>query len=1071
MVHVDQNINAHVGRAAARGRALIISTLAVVAVSGNLQAGELVPPPGLQGYFADEANSAEFANLALHYLNELSARRRLTTVFPNEQSPFYGVQLNYVNVREGNLTFLMRDMVRGAAIPIAFGRIYDSRKQDESDFGRGWKLSVAESLQLGQNGLVYTDAGNSTYVLHTDGSRIWSEHPHLTGIGEGSLQANEALIRSGHLTKVFRRRGDSFRFVEIRDRSGHWLRFNYHADGSISRIFSSAGRYVDIVRDRSMKIVGARDDAGRSTRYTYDAMGALAESLDIGGGVTRYRYDDQGFLSDVIDSRGLESLAAQFHADGKVATVDSQHEKTAYEYGAASTTVRNALQQAAVMTYHASGLVESATDFAGGITTLELDQDLRVQRLSFNGATLALAQYRNGRLSTLNRVDAYDSSEQRFYYDSRGRLARVAEDDEVVARYGYDNFDRVVYALDSSSGYSGSYGSHGHSASGHARPEDAGAARRYRFDARGHLSGLSMNDVSLGFRVNRFGMVERVTWAENSAMDIAYVDTDRVQSLRFSNADASVGAEYEYDEGGFRVSGRYDVLKALGATDVALDYDSTGNLIRLEMPGREGTTRVMQHTIGSENQLLLVTPLGAEAFEQAIEYDQSGRAVRSTQGGQREAAFRYDELGRLTDVYLDREHVLTSRHGPMDIDPVHASDDYSAFTATGDPVASAVFGSLDEIVYTRPFGTPYGVVRFVPEMARFVILEHPVVPPDSVLLASLRRRNLASEDTLNPSPLLGFDKPSSSLFVPPEFFTSNCSGCIGGVSGFDVDRVGSGPIVTGQTINFEADGALEYCYYWYLDGYEISEIPYDFFHNVAFLGGGGSGPGTFWSPFAYAQFSGSYSTPGTKTVQDTLQCACGGIFLAQAQEVVCVDTGYTIPPGPTVPSFDLVSLIDDGQTFGQTAHGYNDSLVCQETCIDGETRYRLEGDMVLTLEIDIATQLPNVDMCSGTARTSANVLRTQTHEIVHAEAYIDRINGVRTDWLGTVYASASSCNTALQGARSILATAMSLEAVRQGQHLDHANEAKYSYYCPAPGSTVEYQCGVGGPNCASGNTY
>jgi len=77
----------------------------------------------------------------------------------------------------------------------------------------------------------------------------------------------------------------------------HWLRFNYDADGSIGRIFSSAGRYVDIVRDRSMKIIGARDDAGRSTRYTYDAMGALAESLDIGGGVTRYRYDDQGFLS------------------------------------------------------------------------------------------------------------------------------------------------------------------------------------------------------------------------------------------------------------------------------------------------------------------------------------------------------------------------------------------------------------------------------------------------------------------------------------------------------------------------------------------------------------------------------------------------------------------------------------------------------------------------------------------------------------------------------------------------------------------------------------------------------
>src|SRR5690606_22460760 len=139
--------------------------------------------------------------------------------------------------------------------------------------------------------------------------------------------------------------------------------------------------------------------------------------------------------------------------------------------------------------------------------------------------------------------------------------------------------------------------------------------------------------------------------------------------------------------------------------------------------------------------------------------------------------------------------------------------------ATAGPVASSVFGSLDEIIYTRPFGTPYGIVRFVPDMARFVVGEHPIVPPDSLVLASLRRRNLASESTLNPSPLLGFDKPSSSLFVPPEFFTANCSGCVRNAYGFDLDRVGSGAISVGQTITFEADATFSECYYWWLEGY------------------------------------------------------------------------------------------------------------------------------------------------------------------------------------------------------------------------------------------------------------
>lgn len=627
--------------------------------------------------------------------------------------------------------------------------------------------------------------------------------------------------------------------------------------------------------------------------------------------MTRYGYDANGFLSNVIDSRGLESIAAQFRDDGKAAAVDSQHDKTTYEYGPAGTTVRNASQQAAVMTYHASGLVESATDFAGGVTTLEFDQSLRVQRLSFNGAAVALAEYQDGRLSTLNRVDSYHSHEpQSFYYDSRGRLTRVEEDDGVVARYAYDDFDRVTYAFDPTTGYSGSYGSHGHSASGYSTSPDAGALRRYRFDARGNLSGVSMNDMSFRFRTNRFGMIEHVAWAENSAMDITYADTDRVRALRYDVDSVTFGSEFEYDEGGFRVSGRYDVLRSLGDTDVAFDYDSTGNLIRLEMPGPEGTRRVMRHTIGSENQLLLLTPVGNEVFEQAIEYDRNGRAVRSLQGD-REAAFAYDELGRLTDVYLDREHVLTASHGPMDLDPVHAADDYSASTPTGEPVASAVFGSLDEIVYTRAFGTPYGIVRFIPEMARFIIPEHPVVPPDSVLLASLRRRNLASEGTLNPSPLLGFDKPSSSLFVPPEFFTSNCAGCAGGTTGFDIDRVGSGDIATGQTITFQASATpyLSYCIYWYMSGYDIVQIPHSFVHNVSFLGGGGSGGGTYYTATPDTGFSGSYSTPGAKTVQDTLTCGCGGIFMAQAQTTVQV-IGPTPTGASVTTSAGVVGYID-----------------------------------------------------------------------------------------------------------------------------------------------------------------
>ncbi len=126
----DLKMCPHARTTAGTVKGCLFAALAAWTFSGDLRAGELVPPAGLEGYFADEVNSAEFENRTLGYLNELSARQRLTTVFPNEQSPFYGVQLNYVNVGEGNLTFLMRDLVRGARLPIVVGRVHDSRIRD-----------------------------------------------------------------------------------------------------------------------------------------------------------------------------------------------------------------------------------------------------------------------------------------------------------------------------------------------------------------------------------------------------------------------------------------------------------------------------------------------------------------------------------------------------------------------------------------------------------------------------------------------------------------------------------------------------------------------------------------------------------------------------------------------------------------------------------------------------------------------------------------------------------------------------------------------------------------------------
>ena len=61
----------------------------LAAGAGSLAPVPDAPPFGLRQLDTD-----------LNQANELSCRRRLTTLFPNEQSPFYGVQLNFVNVNK-----------------------------------------------------------------------------------------------------------------------------------------------------------------------------------------------------------------------------------------------------------------------------------------------------------------------------------------------------------------------------------------------------------------------------------------------------------------------------------------------------------------------------------------------------------------------------------------------------------------------------------------------------------------------------------------------------------------------------------------------------------------------------------------------------------------------------------------------------------------------------------------------------------------------------------------------------------------------------------------------------------
>lgn len=140
---------------------MMLSRLVALLVLGFLLCGAALAGAGVE---VKQPSSGERDELRsevaeyLHLLNEFSERRRADVLFPNDQTPTYGVPLSFVNVGRGNATFKRVDLAVVGRIPLIAARIYDSSLDQGADFGPGWRLSIAETIREAKDGLlVYTD--------------------------------------------------------------------------------------------------------------------------------------------------------------------------------------------------------------------------------------------------------------------------------------------------------------------------------------------------------------------------------------------------------------------------------------------------------------------------------------------------------------------------------------------------------------------------------------------------------------------------------------------------------------------------------------------------------------------------------------------------------------------------------------------------------------------------------------------------------------------------------------------------------------------------------------------------
>jgi RHS repeat-associated protein len=470
----------------------------------------------------------------------------------------------------------------------------------------------------------------------------------------------------------------------VQDRYGNRLTFTRDAAGTLTRIVTPSGRWIELTYDASYRITQARDVIGRTVSYTYDASGRLASVTDRAGGVTRYAYDASHRMSTLTDARGTVSLTNQYDAAGRVARQ----------------------MQADGGTYTFSYVVDPGT---GKISRTDVTDPRGVVRtLTFDSGGYPIAETRAygssiAQPTTLTR----DSTSHRILSrtDALGR----------VTTYGYDTSGNVTSvtwlagtpaAVTRSLAYEPTFNQV-------TRVTDAlNQTVSYAYSAAGALTTITNAAGAQQTRTyNSAGQLLSAT-TPNESYTFTYASGDQV-----ARTDGSGATSRRIVDGAGRVIARIDPT----GRRTRYEYDAMDRLVRY-IDGLGGVTTFAYDANGNTT-----TITNARGHTSRLVYDASNRRVRRGDAAAREETFAHDALGNLVElvdrkgqrstfVYdaLNRRTTATFADGST---IAYTYDAVGRLVQARDSVAGTITRLFDGFDRLTEETTPQGTVRYTYDAA------------------------------------------------------------------------------------------------------------------------------------------------------------------------------------------------------------------------------------------------------------------------------------------------------------------------------------------------------------------
>ena len=378
---------------------------------------------------------------------------------------------------------------------------------------------------------------------------------------------------------------------EIGNCCGRRSRYEYDADGNVSRVINANGDETLYFYDERGNVIQEINALGDSRFFTYDLMtGELTSETDWKGNMTQLYYDESGRLDSVLRPLGVREIF-QHDSWGQMVTYQSPNGGV-FQYQ-----------------YDSSGNLVSEIDPLGGTRTWMYD-DLgqSVQVIDADGNQFSTEFDLTGRIVE----QMHPNGSVTFEYDGNGNLIRVLDELGVPEYVGYDEFNRLEFSLDS-----------------------LGHVQLWEYDVRGNLL----------FTMDKNGYKERFEYDELNNLvalygdykDPEFFEYDNVGNLTAYTGSSDDRIEMEYDGLNRRVA----VLRD-SQVHMQWEYDANSNLIALN------TVDGVQMNYAYDAMDRQVSESLHQNVLREYEYDLEGN-LTSLKAGRTQVSWVYDALGRVIE--------------------------------------------------------------------------------------------------------------------------------------------------------------------------------------------------------------------------------------------------------------------------------------------------------------------------------------------------------------------------------------------------------------------------------------